>query len=231
MVRFGYADLGQLINSVAVGRSPRLRLMDDLYTWGDVAKALKPMARGAQVALARAIGMDPSYLSRELRDGKGELKVTQAQEIASAIDKLRNGENAETPPKAAARKSPTRLPVYGYAAAGGEDRFVINEGEIIDEIELPMGMSVGPGEYFVVIASGSSMEPRIFSGEPQVVRKDYPASHGKDAVIEFTDGTAVIKIYRGRRDGRVFAEQFNPPKILDFDATTVKQVYPVVFSL
>lgn len=207
--------------------------MDDLYTWADVAKALTPFGRGAQVALARLIRMDPSYLSRELSKGTGELTVTKAKEIASAIIQLRTGEPEQPAPTKATppRRSATRLPVYGYAAAGGEDRFVMNEGEVIEEVELPMGLSVGPGEYFVVIASGSSMEPRIFSGERKVVRRNYPATHGKDAVIEFKDGTAVIKIFRGRRDGRVFAEQFNPPKLLDYDATTVKEVYPVVISL
>lgn len=181
--------------------------MDDLYSWGDVAQILRTRPRGTQSALAAYLGMDPSYLSRMLKDGAGELTVAQARAITNFLE----GRPAESESRLVAGSS-RRLPVYGYAAASDGDRFVLNEGDILDEIELPMGIVLGPGEYFVVLPAGSSMEPRIFAGEPQVVRRNYPPGRDKKAVIEFRDGTAVIKNYRGLRTARSLPNSSTHPR-------------------
>jgi phage repressor protein C with HTH and peptisase S24 domain len=199
-------------------------------TWKDVSAQLSTLGRGSTARLADHLEMDRSYVSRLLK-GDQPLTVPQLNGVVTFFENNPNGQGTTPINTKRESQSRTRLPVYGYAAAGGEDNFVFNEGEIIDWLDLPMGLALGPGEYIVVIPYGSSMEPRIFPGEPQVVRLNFPPARDKKAVIEFNNGTAVIKNYRGQRDGRVFAEQFNPPKTLDWDATTVKAIHAVAFGL
>lgn len=201
---------------------------DDISTWEELKARLNDEPRGTPYRLAGSLGLNPSYFYRKLGKG-GALTVAQAKTISAFF----SGELGEAPegPPAAATAGRRRLPVFGYAAAGGEDLIAMNDGEIIDWIELPMGLELGPGDWFVVLPAGSSMEPRIFAGEPQVVRRNTPPIRGKDVVVEFADGTGVIKTYKGQRDGQVFVEQWNEHRQLNYDATKVKALHGVSFKL
>jgi len=201
--------------------------MDDApqpLTWKRVAELIAERPRGAAYQLAQRLRMNSSYFYRKLKTG-GELTETQARAVREFLGQP-TAPAAHSPP----RPERSRLPVYGYAAASDGDRIALNQGEVLDWVELPMGIALGPGDYFVVRPLGSSMEPRIFPGETLVVRRGYPPARDKDVVIEFADGTGLIKTYKGQRDGRVFLEQYNPPKPLDFDATGVK-LHAVAFKL
>lgn len=199
--------------------------MDDFTDWRAVAERLETMPRGSRNKLARALGMDASYLKRKL-DAGGNLTVLQAK----AIDAFMAGDEVEPlappPPETTSR----RVPVYGYAAASGGDRLTLNTGEILDWIELPMGLSPR-GDVFVVRALGSSMEPRIFDGESLVIQRAVPPTRDRDALIEFNDGSGVVKTYKGQRDGKVFAHQYNDDRQLQYDATSVKQLHTVFCRL
>lgn len=204
--------------------------MQNVLTWREVANLIRPRGRGAPKRLSDALGMDSSDFYRRLKRGTGELRESEARIVRAFI-------NDNDPPSAAraapasAGPSAERLPVYGYAAASDGDRITLNDGSELETYELPMGLALGPGDYFVVRPLGSSMEPRIFPGETLVVRRGYPPGRGTDVVIEFRDGSALVKTYKGQRDGRIFVEQFNEPKILDFEATTVKALHAVVIKL
>lgn len=207
--------------------------MDDLRTWSDLRRAIESRPRGAQSHMADFMGVDRSQFSRQLKTNK-DLTVSElenARDFLSGNEAPDGEEGAPRPQRGpAAYPSRTRLPVYGYAAASDGDRFVLNEGHVLEERELPMGVTLGPGEYFIVLPSGTSMEPRIVAGEPQVVRRKYPPSRDKSAVVEFKDGTAVIKNFKGWRDDRLFVEQFNPPKVLDYARKDIEAVHAVIFS-
>lgn len=198
---------------------------DDAVTrWDQLADRLKARPRGAGYQLAQALAMNSSFFYRKLKS-RTELTARQAQIVAAFLS---GTQSAEPQPPAG---GPRGLPVYGYAAGGGEETIALNDGQIIEWLQLPLGLELGPGEWFAVRAIGSSMEPRIFPGEYLVVRRNYPPGHNKDVVVEFRDGTAVIKTYRAQRAGRVFVEQFNPPRGLDYEATAVKALHGVAFKL
>jgi len=199
---------------------------DDVLTWNDVRRRLTPKGRGAPYQLAQRLGMNSSYFYRKLK-GAAPLTVEQARVVRSYLGES-SDDPAAAPQPASSRR---RLPVYGYAAPDGEETVALNEGQVIDWLELPMGIELGPGEYFVVRALGSSMEPRIFPGENLVVRRAYPPAKGKDVVVEFTDGTGLVKTYQGQRDGHVFLEQYNPAKSINADATRVRALHAVAFRL
>lgn len=241
MVTLGSADLGLSVNTDFNAVQASLWIMppgmDELRTWADLKRAIDRRRelgeKIVQSRLAEAIPIDPSQLSRQLKK-KGALTVSQARAAEAflkgeALVRM-NGEAHSSGVEESPPLSQTRLPVYGYAVPGDEDRFVLDEEQILEERELPMGFSVGPGDYFIVLAPGSSMEPRVVAGEPQVVFRKYPPARDKKVVVEFTDGTAVVKNFKGWKDDRLWVEQFNPPKILSYPRIDVKALHAVVLS-
>lgn len=205
-------------------------MAEELQTWDEVRARVDSLGRGAPYRLAQRLGMNTSYFYRKLKS-ESPLTARQAQVIKEFLE---GPDAVPTRGEGSGMPSPgdrTRLPLYGYAAGSDGDIVALNEGNILDWIELPMGLRLGPGDYFAVRPIGSSMEPRIFAGETLIVRRNYPPARDKDFIAEFTDGSGVIKTYKGQRDGRVFAEQFNPPKTLDYDATRVKALHAVAFKL
>lgn len=201
--------------------------MDEILTWADVAKRLSVKPRGAQGRLAKQLGRDPSQFSRMLRS-RGELTLKQQRQIETLLESEADtdlaAEEPDTPP-------PGALQVYGYAATTDGDRIAIASDRLLDHMTLLPGIDLDPEVYFVVLPIGSSMEPRIFAGEPQVVRRRYPPRRDQKCLIEFNDGSAVIKHYRGQKDGRVFAEQFNPPRVIDYPATEVRAIHAICMAL
>lgn len=199
-----------------------------LPTWADVKRQLDGMPRGSPYRLAQKLGMNSSFFYRKL-GGHTALTAAQASGAAAFFeDTEAHPEPTEAAPLPGA---PRRLPVYGYAAMGGEDLIALNDGQVVEWMELPMGLEVGPGDWFVVKGIGSSMEPRIFAGEALLIRRRHPPTRGRDVLVEFADGSGVIKTYHGQRDGRVFVEQWNEHRLLDYDATRVKALHGGVIKL
>lgn len=199
--------------------------MDDPRTWTDLASRPEMQERGAKNRLAKHLGMDPSYLGRKLNQ-KQPFNLDQAAAVRAFLD-------GDEPQEAAPPPAGRRVPVYGYASmgsAGADDEgetIAMGTGDVIDWTELPAGLNPR-GECFVIHPIGSSMEPRIFEGEPLLVLVAQPPLRNGDALIEFSDGTGVVKSYRGTRQGRVWAHQYNPDKDRDYPADKVKAVHRVV---
>lgn len=199
--------------------------MDDPRTWTDVAARPEMQERGAKNRLAKHLGMDASYLGRKLTQRRS-LTLTEADAVRSFL-------NGDEPDLVAAPPGGRRVPVYGYAAMGSAgdgdtgERIAMGTGDIIDWTELPAGLNPR-GDCFVIHPIGSSMEPRIFEGEPLLVLVRQPPLRNGDALIEFNDGTGVVKSYRGTREGRVWAHQFNPDGGRNYDAAMVRALHRVV---
>ena len=100
----------------------------------------------------------------------------------------------------------------------------------MDWVDLPMGLSLR-GEYFVVKVIGASMEPRLFEGEMILIQRNVPPIRDRDVLIEFNDGTGIVKTYRGQKSGRVFAHQYNPDDDISYDAASVKNIMNVFCRL
>ena len=49
------------------------------------------------------------------------------------------------------------------------------------------------------------------------------------AVVEYRDGTGIIKQYRGQRDGKVYLYQYNPEREFPIEGAQVKAVHAVLF--
>ncbi|HEY3694096.1 S24 family peptidase [Phenylobacterium sp.] len=195
--------------------------MQDLLDWQSVAQRLEGTDRGTRTRLAERLKMDRSQLARTLKKG-GPLRVDQLQVVEAFLTDAQNDN-----PNAGDWADRMRVPLYGFAAGSDGERFALNDGQILDMVDLPRGMSL-KGEFFVVQAIGSSMEPRIWPGERKLVQRGVPPGRDQDAILEFHDGTAVLKTYKRERDGQVFVAQYNPEKEVRYDASSVRAIHAIL---
>ncbi|HEX5263261.1 MAG TPA: S24 family peptidase [Phenylobacterium sp.] len=179
--------------------------MADELTWKMVAQRLDAMGRGAKNKLAKKLEIDASDLSRRLKRN-GEPTASQAKAIEAFLSGDSSGAPATEPVRAATR----RLPVFGYAAAGGEDYVALASDAMLDEIELPAGLV--RGEAFVVRTRGESMYPRLRSAEPMVVETQIAPAREDAVLVQLKNGSGLVKEYRGQKDGYLFLWQYNPEK-------------------
>lgn len=169
----------------------------------------------SQAALGRAIGKSKDSVSR-LMNGQRSMDV---EEAAAIRDFFSEGDEP--------RPQFVQIPVYGYAAAGGEDRIAIADDRVLDRIEVPFGLI--RGEAVAIRIAGDSMEPRLYSGETVIVGLGVPPQRNGDCVVEMRDGTALVKQYRGSRDGTVFLHQLNPDREVRVESSKVKALHAVVY--
>lgn len=132
-----------------------------------------------------------------------------------------------TAPHGVRRRGQTRIPVYGYAAAGGEDRIAYTEDRVLEYFDPPPFWN-GAGDLIYVRLVGDSMEPRYFSGEIIPIRMNVPPAKGQDALLLFNDATALVKNYVGQRDGKVFVRQYNEPKDIAYEGASVRSLHAVL---
>jgi phage repressor protein C with HTH and peptisase S24 domain len=189
----------------------------------DVRGRLKNMRR-SQADLARHLELDPSSLVKVLA---GSRRVTPVEVLK--IEQY-FGEALEVegvgPVGARKARASSRVPVYGYAAAGGDDRIAFAEDRVLDYIDPPPWWN-GAGELIYVRLVGESMEPRYFSGEILPVRLNVPPAKNQDCLILFNDATAIVKTFTGRRDGKVWALQYNERKEVHFEASSIQALHAV----
>ena len=191
----------------------------------DIPDRLRRAGRN-QSELARFLALDPSSLTKTIK-GTRALKVDELNKIEQFFE----GDGYEVPVISTATRRPQRrIPIYGYAAGGGggEERIAFNSGGIIDFIEPPPLWN-GAGDLMGIRILGDSMVPRLFEGEMVIAQVNLPPLRGQDAVIEMTDGSALVKTYRGSTARVIEAEQWNPQKPLTVDKERVRAVHAVVW--
>lgn len=189
----------------------------------DIPARLKTLNR-SQAELARHLELDPSSLTKTLKrlrrvqpDEKLKIEAFFGEKLSLDI----------TAPATPRRKAGLlKIPVYGYAAAGGEDRIAYAENTVLDYFDPPPFWS-GAGDLIYVRLVGESMVPRYFSGEVLPVRLNVPPARDTDCLIEFHDNTALVKTYKGMRDGKLFAMQYNEMRELAFEASRVRALHSV----
>lgn len=188
----------------------------------DIPERLSRAGRN-QSELARFLALDPSSLTKTIK-GTRQLKAAELMKI----EEFFGSDDYEPPVSTASRRPQKRIPVYGYAAAGGEERVAFNSGNIIDFIEPPPLWN-GAGDLVGLRVLGESMVPRLFEGEMVIAQLHLPPLRGQDCIIEMNDGSALVKTYRGGTARTIDAEQWNPQKSLAVDRERVKALHAVVW--
>lgn len=152
----------------------------------------------SQRSLADYVGVSKDSMSRLLNEQRS-MGMEEAERIKAFF-----GEDKPPPPEY------IRLPVFGYAAAGAEDRVALASDQVLDYVEIPPGLV--RGDAFGVRVAGESMYPRLFSGETVIAERNVPPVRNREVMVELTDGTGLVKEYRGMRDGVLFLFQYSPEK-------------------
>jgi SOS-response transcriptional repressor LexA len=181
----------------------------------EIRARLKQTGR-TQTALARHLGKSKDSVSRLMR-GERTLDYDEAERISAFFD-------ADRPPPAAQF---LQIPVYGYVAAGGTDRVAMASDQVLDRIEVPVGLV--RGDAIAIRVAGDSMEPRLYSGELVIVGLGIAPARNGDCVVEMRDGTAMVKQYQGQKDGVVFLRQLNPDEEIRVSATQVAKIHAVLY--
>ncbi len=126
------------------------------------------------------------------------------------------------------------IPLYGHAVGGVDGEFILN-GNKLDEILAPPGLSPAHGAYAVTCA-GESMEPRYYDGETVFVDPERRARRGDFVVAQIENPKegmpplAYIKRFVRHNDNELILEQFNPPKELRFPHNAVVTVHFIVLG-
>jgi len=180
----------------------------------EIRKRLAETGR-TSASLARHLGKSKDSVSRLLNEQRA-MDVEEHEKIVSFF-----GDDHVAAPAF------VQIPVYGYAAAGGGDRIALAEDRVLDNIEVPAGMA--KGQTIAIRIAGDSMEPRLFSGELVIVELGIPPSRNRDCVVEMKDGTALVKEYRGMRDGQAFLFQYNPAEEVRLAVTQIKALHAVKY--
>lgn len=116
-------------------------------------------------------------------------------------------------------------PVYGQPSGASGSSMSLNDRSVVDH--APVRPNMG-NEGFFMIVIGDSMEPRYEQGERIAVNRTLPPKKGKDCVIEFIDGTAVLRRFLSMNEKTLACEQLNPQKKLTYSMAEVTAVYAVV---
>lgn len=176
----------------------------------EIRSRLKATGRSAR-ALADYVGVSKDSMSRLLNEQR-TMGVEEAERIKSFF-----GDDRPEPPEY------IRLPVFGYAAAGGQDRVAMASDQVLDYVEIPPGLV--RGDAFGVRVAGESMYPRLFSGETVIAERNVPPVRNREVVVELTDGTGLVKEYRGMRDGVLFLFQYAPEEEVRVPLTKVRAMH------
>lgn len=175
------------------------------------------IAGKTQAELAELLGVSTFSASRLAR---GTRKMTATEKVL--IDAWLNE------PEIDIRALQNRIPLFGYAAGANGDRIAFTSNHALDWVDPPPYSTVS-GEIAAIRILGESMEPRLFSGEEILIARGLYPARGKDAVVEFKDGTAVVKTYMRSKDGFIYCHQYNPDLEIKFRADDVKSVHAVIW--
>ena len=194
----------------------------DPMTPTELRQALRDSGK-TQAALARALGLDPSAVSRILR-GQRELKVREVERIHAFLDQP--GGTAFIAPEQP-EASGEGVPVLGHGR-GGRDGFFFDNGAVVDRLERPASLRNVPDVYAVYMY-GTSQEPRIRHGELCFVHPYQPPGTGDDVVVQLVNDEGYIKTYVRQSEEKLVCSQYNPLREIEWPADEVRAVHRIVW--
>jgi phage repressor protein C with HTH and peptisase S24 domain len=210
----------------------------------DIWRALDTLAaeNGLSASgLARRAGLDPTTFNpskRRMPDGRARWPSTES--VAKVLDatgasleaftSLVSGARAIAS-SIAARNSVRRIPLIGFAQAGG-DGFFDDGGYPVgggwDEVTLP---EVGDPNTYALEINGDSMEPVFRDGDMVVVSPGAPIRRGDRVVVRTQRGEVMAKQLARRSARRIELRSLNPSHPnYSFDLVEVTWMHRIVWA-
>lgn len=210
----------------------------------DVWRALDTLAaeNGLSVSgLAKRAGLDPTTFNpskRRMPDGRARWPSTES--VAKVLDatgasleaftSLVSGARALASGGNAARNIVRRVPLIGFAQAGGEG-FFDDGGYPVgggwDEVSLP---EIGDPNAYALEISGDSMEPVFRDGDQVIVSPNAPTRRGDRVVVRTLQGEVMAKELARRSARRIELLSLNPQHPhRGFDLSEVAWVHRIIW--
>lgn len=131
----------------------------------------------------------------------------------------------------AAARPPRRIPLLGFAQAGGEGFFDdagFPVGGGWDEMSLP---EIGDPNAYALEISGDSMEPVLRDGDTVVVSPSAPIRRGDRVVAKTVAGEVMAKQLARRSAKRIELKSLNPAhRDRTFDLGEVSWVHRIIWA-
>lgn len=141
------------------------------------------------------------------------------------------GQPPALPPR---QEMPRDVPVFGTAmGANGDGAFTINLTGQVDLVRRGPGIANSRG-VFAIYVEGESMSPRFQPGELVYVDKHRPIRVGDDVVLVVASPNpgdaprSYLKRLVRRTADRWICEQFNPPKMVEFQVAALQEKFRVL---
>ena len=210
----------------------------------DIWRALDTLAaeNGLSASgLARRSGLDPTTFNpskRRMPDGRARWPSTES--VAKVLDatgasleaftSLVSGARALSS-AGAARNIARRVPLIGFAQAGG-DGFFDDGGYPVgggwDEVTLP---EIGDPNTYALEISGDSMEPVFRDGDMVIVSPAAPIRRGDRVVLRTNRGEVMAKQLARRSARRIELRSLNPAhQNFSFDLVEVVWMHRIVWA-
>src|SRR6201996_924685 len=211
----------------------------------DVWRAIDTLAAENDLSasgLAKRSGLDPTTFNpskRRMPDGRARWPSTES--VAKVLDatgasleaftSLVSGARALSSSSAASRSTGRRVPLIGFAQAGG-DGFFDDGGFPIgggwDEVSLP---EIGDPNAYALEISGDSMEPVVRDGDMVIVSPAAPIRRGDRVVVRTAAGQVMAKQLARRSARRVELKSLNPEHPdYSFDLAEVTWIHRIVWA-
>lgn len=148
---------------------------------GQRIKNLRKQKPMSQALLAELIGVDRrTVINYEQGDTEPPLEKIEsiAKVFGVSTDYIRHG-----------KPTTTKIPVYGRVAAGIPLEAI---EDVIDFEEIPQHWD-NSYEYFALKITGDSMQPRMFSGDVVIVRKQDDIDSGDIGIVLINGQDATVK--------------------------------------
>ena len=190
--------------------------------------------------LAKAAGLDPTTFNpskRTMPDGRARwpsteslAKVLNATGASlEAFTALVTGARALA--SSAVRATSRRVPLIGFAQAGGDGYFDDGGypvGGSWDEVSLP---EIGDANAYALEISGDSMEPVFRDGDMVIVSPAAPIRRGDRVVVRTLAGQVMAKQLARRSARRVELRSLNPEHPdYSFDLAEITWIHRIVWA-
>lgn len=207
----------------------------------DIWRALDTLAAEYGLSasgLAKRSGLDATTFNpskRRMPDGRARWPSTESvakvlnatgaslEQFTAMVTGIRAGPAAARPPR--------RIPLLGFAQAGGEGFFDdagFPVGGGWDEMSLP---EIGDPNAYALEISGDSMEPVLRDGDTVVVSPSAPIRRGDRVVARTAGGEVMAKQLARRSAKRIELKSLNPAhRDRSFDLSEVAWVHRIIWA-
>jgi phage repressor protein C with HTH and peptisase S24 domain len=185
--------------------------------------------------LARAIGVEPSTLTRPLqpswagglsRTTLGKIATLSGLPVPRALEMVRAGIVEARPAVHVPADRRDMIPVRSAGRGGQEQEMFLADGPV-DYVPRPYVLE-RVKEAYAIYMVGDSMSPRYEPGFTLYVNPFKPPRPGNGVVVYKTNNSVLVKRFKAMTPEALIVEQLNPPEELRIPRTEVAHVHLIV---